>query len=57
MGPLYLLAVGVPSYLWANLPRNRRLRALRHIPYESRYPENWAEALGRKHCPKLEERL
>ena len=56
LGPLYLLAVGVPSFLWANLPRNRRARAERHIPYESRYPENWAEALGRKHYPK-EERI
>ena len=54
LGPLYLLVVGVPSYLWANLPRNRRARAERHIPYESRYPENWAEALGRKHFTKEE---
>ena len=54
LGPLYLLAVGVPSYLWANLPRNRRLRAQRRIPYESRYPENWAEALGQKHFAKEE---
>ena len=56
LGPLYLPLVGVPSYLWANLPRNRRLRAQRRIPYESRYPENWAEALGKKHYPK-EERI
>ena len=56
LGPLYLLAVGIPSYLWANLPRNRRKRAEGRIPYESRYPENWADALGRKHYPK-EERL
>ena len=56
LGPLYLLAVGIPSFLWANLPRNRRNRAERRIPYASRYPENWAEALGRKHYPK-EERL
>ena len=56
LGPLYLLAVGVPSYLWANLPRNRRKRAAKRIPYESRYPENWAETLGRKHYPK-EERI
>ena len=55
LGPLYLLAVGVPSFLWANLPQNRRARAERHIPYESRYPENWAEALARKHYPKEEQ--
>lgn len=52
LGPLYLLAVGVPSYLWANLPLNQRRRAAMRIPYESRYPENWAEALGRRHFPK-----
>ena len=56
LGPLYLLGVGIPSFLWANLPQNRRLRAERHIPYESRYPEIWAETLGRKHFP-AEERL
>ena len=52
LGPLYLLAVGVPSFLWANLPSLERLRRQRSIPYISRYPENWAEALGRRHYPK-----
>ena len=49
LGPLYLPIVGIPSFLWANLPRNRQKRAVQHIPYESRYPENWAEKLGHKH--------
>ena len=53
LGPLYLLAVGVPSFLWANLPGNVRKRATQGIPYTSRYPEDWAEALGRKHYPKV----
>ena len=52
LGPLYLFAVGIPSFLWANLPRNVRKRSLRHIAYESHYPENWAEKLGHKHFPK-----
>ena len=52
LGPLYLLAVGLPSYIWANLPQMETKRSIRHIPYESRYPENWAEALGRRHFPK-----
>ena len=52
LGPLYLLAVGLPSYIWANLPQMETKRSVRHIPYESRYPENWAEALGRRHFPK-----
>ena len=53
LGPLYLLLVGIPSFLWANLPRNERKRILRHIPYESHYPENWAEKLGRRHFPRV----
>ncbi len=56
LGPLYLLAVGLPSFLWANLPLCRQKRIVLGIPYESRYPENWAEALGNRHYPR-EERL
>jgi len=52
LGPLYLFAVGIPSFLWANLPQNVKKRAQRRIPYESRYPENWAEALGHRHFSK-----
>lgn len=54
LGPLYLPLVGVPSFLWANLPRNVKKRAIRHIPYESRYPENWAEMLGHRHFPRTQ---
>jgi len=54
---LYLLAVGVPSFLWANLPRNVRKRQVQRMPYESRYPENWAESLARKHYPRQEETI
>ena len=57
LGPLYLLLVGVPSFLWANLPRNVQKRSLRHIPYEAHYPENWAEKLGHKHFPKVQPNL
>ena len=53
LGPLYLPAVGIPSFLWANLPRNIRKRSQWQIPYESRYPENWAESLGRRHFPQV----
>lgn len=51
LGPLYLLAVGLPSFLWANLPAYKRLRRRRGMAYESRYPESWAESLGKKYCP------
>ena len=57
LGPLYLFAVGIPSFLWANLPRNVQKRSLRHIPYEAHYPENWAEKLGHKHFPKVQPNL
>ena len=57
LGPLYLLLVGMPSFLWANLPRNVQKRSLRHIPYEAHYPENWAEKLGHKHFPKVQPNL
>lgn len=46
LGPLYLIAVGVPSYLWANLSALRRLRRHKQISYYAVYPEKWANALG-----------
>lgn len=46
LGPLYLIAVGVPSYLWANLPALRKMRRDTGRSYYSVYPENWANTLG-----------
>ena len=46
LGPLYLIAVGVPSYLWANLPALRRRRREKSLSYYAVYPENWANRLG-----------
>lgn len=46
LGPLYLIAVGLPSYLWANLPALRRWRRKHGRSYYAIYPENWANALG-----------
>ena len=46
LGPLYLLAVGVPSYIWANLPALRKMRRETGRSYYSIYPENWANQLG-----------
>ena len=46
LGPLYLIAVGVPSYLWANLPALRKMRRETGRSYYSVYPENWANVLG-----------
>lgn len=48
LGPLYLLVIGLPSFLWANLPCCRALRRKKNVPYEAFYPERWAENWGRK---------
>lgn len=47
LGPLYLFAVGVPSFLWCNLPYFRRMRQKTGKSYYSVYPENWADRLGK----------
>lgn len=46
LGPLYLVVIGIPSWLWCNLPPLRRLRKERGIPYDSFYVERWATAWG-----------
>ena len=46
LGPLFLPLVGLPSFLWANVPALRKLRRDRRISYYSIYPENWANRLG-----------
>lgn len=46
LGPLYLLAVGIPSWLWANLPAMRKIRREKAVSYYAVYPENWANHLG-----------
>lgn len=46
LGPLYLLVIGLPSFLWCNLPPLRRMRREKGIPYDSFYVERWATACG-----------
>jgi hypothetical protein len=50
MGPLYLLAVGLPSALgnnlWDRLMHRSWTYERRHRWYYSRYPEAWADRLG-----------
>lgn len=46
LGPVYLIAVGLPSYLWANLPALRRYRREKGVSYYAVYPERWANRLG-----------
>lgn len=47
-GPLYLLAVGIPSAVWAGLPALKRLREKKNRSYYSVYPECWANVLGER---------
>ena len=46
LGPLYLPVIGVPSFLWCNLPALRRRRKERGISYYAFYTERWADAWG-----------
>lgn len=56
LGPFYLFAVGLPSVLWAGLPAMEKRRRERGISYYSRYPENWANALGERFTGERAER-
>lgn len=46
LGPLFLPIMGIPSFLWANLPRCRRLRKEKGVSYYKFYPERNANRLG-----------
>ena len=46
LGPLFLPIMGIPSFLWANLPLCRRLRKEKGISYYKFYPERNANWLG-----------
>lgn len=48
LGPLYLIAVGLPSLLWSYLPGAARKRKEGGASYFSVYPENWANRLGER---------
>lgn len=43
LGPLYLIAVGLPSIIWAGFVYNL---VRKEISYYDIYPENWADKLG-----------
>lgn len=53
LGPLYLLVIGVPSWLWCNVPYFRKLRRRKNISYHSFYTEKWADHLGEKVLYKM----
>lgn len=46
LGPLYLIIIGIPSWLWCNVPYFRNMRKKKQISYHSFYTEKWADKLG-----------
>ncbi len=46
LGPLYLLVMGIPSFLWCNLKPCRKLRRKKGVSYYSLYTESTANYLG-----------
>ena len=48
LGPLYLIAMGIPSTLWGFLPVFNRKREKEKLSYFSFFTEKWANYLGEK---------
>ena len=48
LGPLFLPIMGIPSFLWCNLPPCKRLRKEKGISYYRFYPESTANFLGER---------
>ncbi len=48
LGPLYLIVIGIPSWLWCNVSYFRKLRKQKNISYHSFYTEKWANRLSEK---------
>ena len=46
LGPLYLLAVSLPSLLWAGLPVFEKMRREKHVSYSRLWCEGWADRIG-----------
>lgn len=46
LGPLFLPVMGIPSFLWCNLPSAKRLRREKGVSYYAFYPESTANLLG-----------
>ena len=44
LGPLYLIVIALPSFLWAWL--GKKYRKEKNVSYYSFYTEKWAEKLG-----------
>lgn len=49
LGPLYLIIVGLPSYIWANSKIFKGMRLEKGVHYSRFWIENWADRLGSWH--------
>lgn len=47
-GPLYLFVIGLPSIVWCNAKKYRKLREEGGVSYYKFYPEKYANVLGQK---------
>ena len=54
LGPLYLIAVGIPSLIWCGYYNSKKAKPLRErgVGYYDRYPEGWATRCGEKAANK-----
>ena len=50
LGPLFLPIMGIPSFLWCNLPQCRNHRKNKQVSYYRFYPERTANRLGSLVC-------
>ena len=46
LGPLFLPIMGIPSFIWCNLPWAKKLRREKGVSYYRFYPESSANFLG-----------
>lgn len=46
LGPLYLLVIGLPSFIWCNSKKYKAVRKNSGKSYFEFYPERWANHLG-----------
>ena len=57
LGPMYLLIIGIPSFLWCNLPMMEKRRKRRRVSYYSFYTERWANRLADRYDPTRKDRI
>ena len=56
LGPLYLPFIGLPSFIWCNLPYYERMREEKKYRYGSLYTEKWANHIAKMVMDKNDNR-